>query len=114
MKDKAPTKEVQIQGVLTGSWPQDSAKFASNPSEVFSITRSDIADYLKRNPAAAHDYLKRWKISKAADIHAIWSEKGGYRVAWLAWDGKPSDVQEFSNLADAVVEHAARHNGIVD
>ncbi|MBI2385008.1 MAG: hypothetical protein HYV14_03230 [Elusimicrobia bacterium] len=114
MKNKLPIKEIQIQGVLTGNWPPEAREFAADPKIHLSIKRIDIAVHLKQHPQAAHDYLKRWEMPCAADIPAIWREKEGYRVAWMAWDGKAFDVQKFSNLIDAVVEHVSMHNGIMD
>lgn len=114
MKNKTPVKEVQIQGVLTGSWPPEAREYAADPEIRLSIKRADIVEHLKQHPQAAHDYLKRWEMPGAADIHAIWREKEGYRVAWMARDGKAFDIQKFSSLTDAVVEHVSMHNGIAD
>lgn len=114
MKYKTPTKEVQLHGVLTGSWPSEAKEFAADPAARPSIRRVDVLEYLTRNSTAARDYYRRWEGRTGADIHAIWKEDDSYNVAWLALDGKPFDVQKFPRLIDAVVEHVCRQCAIFE
>lgn len=112
MSYKLPPKEVQIHGLLTGLWPPEAQEFVNDPKTGYSVTRADISKYLAQNPQAAQDYLERWGQRAVVDIHAIWKEGGGYKVAWMARDGKPFDVEEFSDVTEAVVSHVCRQSGI--
>jgi hypothetical protein len=115
MKSRLPTTEEQIVGVLTGLWPSETRGFAADPGALLSIKRSEIFDYLNNHPREAKEYLKRWKdVRPLVDIHAIWPDGNGYKVAWMTRDGKQSVAQGFENINEAVVEHVCRHNGIRD
>ncbi len=115
MKQRIPTIDEQIVGILTGRWPSDAHDFSDYPATKFSVKVGDLKAYFSRNASTAELYLKKFSATRPPnefhDIVAIWKDGDVYRVAWLD-HGSPIDVRSFSSINDAVIDHICQKTGI--
>jgi hypothetical protein len=75
------------------------------------VTKGKLADYLRQHPGLAMQHVSSPDAPKFHEAQVLERSNGGYRV-YTVDHGKPWDVAEFQQLADAAAEYLMRGLGL--
>jgi len=76
------------------------------------ISRQDIVTFLQSNPEIANTYLEKFqRLNLFHDTAGITKEGDSYQVYWLDY-GHKRDVENFSNLNEAIAAHVLINVGL--
>lgn len=103
---KALAGEITFYDLLAGYLPDPQRYVSENlPKNYITVTREDLYEYLRNRVNVAEKILHRAVANAASHDVAAMAKRGNrYAVFWTV-RGNPTEVHEYENLVDAVVEY---------